>query len=174
MVPTEYSNMSDSPYKTALRDQLDPRIIVEWTGFGVVPATITADQAKQAERVFGHDILVWDNYPVNDYTPNRLLLGPYTGREPGMTDYVVGVTANPMIESEPSKIAEFTSGDYLWNVGSYNASAAWLAGLHYLGGPAWQGLKVFAENNYSSILNPAESPTLTPLISAFWKAYDVA
>jgi hypothetical protein len=31
---------------------------------------------------------------------------------------------------------------------------------------------VFAESNSSSVLNPAESPTLTPLISAFWTAYE--
>ena len=174
MVPTEYYDQADSPYKTAIRTQLDPDVIVEWTGPGVVVPKITSAQAAAAKAVFGHDILVWDNYPVNDYTTNRLLLGPYTGREPGMTDYIVGVTANPMIESEPSKIAEFTSGDYLWNAGSYNASAAWLAGLRYLGGSAASALKVFAENNYSSILNSAESPVLTPLISAFWKAYDSA
>lgn len=172
MVPTEFFGMSDSPYKAALRNKLDPRIIVEWTGSGVAPATITADQAAQARQVFGHDILVWDNYPVNDTTPNRLLLGPYTGREPAVTDHVVGVTANPMVTSAPSQIAEFTSGDYLWNAAGYDPGAAWLAALHYLAGSAWQALKVFAENNYSSILNPAESPALVPLISAFWKARD--
>ena len=172
MVPTEYYNVSDSPYKTAIRAQLDPKIIVEWTGVGVVPATITASQAQQAKQVFGHDILVWDNYPVNDYTQNRLLLGPYTGREAGMAGAVVGVTANPMIEAEPSKIAEFTSGDYLWNAPSYDSQTAWLAALKYLGGSAPAALKVFAENNYSSILNSSESPVLTPLVTAFWRAYN--
>ena len=174
MVPTEFFGTSDTPYKTALRNRLDPRMIVEWTGASVTPATITADQAAQAAHVFGHDVLVWDNYPVNDSTPDQLHMGPYTGREPGVTDHVVGVTANPMIESAPSKIAEFTSGDYLWNASAYNASTAWLGGLHYLGGSAWQALEVFAANNYSSVLNPGESPTLVPLISAFWKALDSA
>ena len=172
MVPTEYYNVSDSPYKTAIRNDLDSKIIVEWTGVGVVPATITAAQAHQARQVFGHDILVWDNYPVNDYTTNRLLLGPYAGRDSGMTHDVVGVTVNPMIEAEPSKIAEFTSGDYLWNSGTYDPQVAWLAGIRYLGGSATSALKIFAENNYSSILNSQESPVLTPLIAAFWKAYD--
>ncbi len=46
--------------------------------------------------------------------------------------------------------------------------------MRYLGGRAAAALKTFAENNYSSILNAAESPVLTPLISAFWKAYDSA
>lgn len=172
MVPTEFSDVRDSPYKTALRKHLDPRVIVEWTGVGVVPATITAIEAEQAGQVFGHDILVWDNYPVNDYWPDRLLLGPYTGRDPRITDHVVGVTVNPMIESEPSKIAEFTSGAFLWNPTTYQAPTAWLAGLHQLGGSAWPALRVFAENSSSSILNSAESRTLTPLLAGFWKAYE--
>ncbi|TMD10035.1 MAG: hypothetical protein E6J01_00175 [Chloroflexi bacterium] len=172
MVPTEFSGVGDSPYKAALRGHLDPRVTVEWTGGGIVPATITADQAGQARQVFGHDILVWDNYPVNDYAPQRLFLGPYTGRDPRITDNVVGVTVNPMIESEPSKIAEFTSGAFLWNPTSYEAPAAWLAGLHQLGGSAWQALRVFAESNSSCVLNLAESPTLTSLISAFWTSYE--
>lgn len=172
MVPTEYYNVSDSPYKTAIRNDLDSRIVVEWTGVGVVPATITAGQAQQAETVFGHDILVWDNYPVNDYTTNRLLLGPYTGRDAAMTHYVIGVTANPMIEAEPSKIAEFTSGDYLWNSGAFDSHASWLAAIRYLGHSAAPALKVFAENNYSSILNSQESPVLAPLVDGFWRAYD--
>jgi len=172
MVPTEFSGVSDSPYKAALRTHLDRQVIVEWTGGGIVPATITAAQAREARQVFGHDILVWDNYPVNDYAPQRLFLGPYIGRDSRITDHVVGVTVNPMIESEPSKIAEFTSAAFLWNPTSYEAPAAWLAGLHHVGGRAWPALRVFAENSSSSILNSAESPTLTALISAFWRAYE--
>jgi hypothetical protein len=172
MVPTEFSDVQDSPYKAVLRAQLDHRVIVEWTGVGIVPATITAAQADQARQVYGHDILVWDNYPVNDYAPSRLFLGPYTGRDPRVADHVVGVTVNPMIEAEPSKIAEFSSAAFLWNATTYEAPAAWLAGLHHLGGPAWQALGVFAENSSSSVLNSAESPTLTALIRAFWTAYE--
>jgi hypothetical protein len=77
-----------------------------------------------------------------------------------------------MIESEPSKIAEFTSGAFLWNPTTYEAPAAWLAGLHHLGGPAWQALRVFAENSSSSALKSAESPTLSALMRAFWAAYE--
>ncbi|MEU5723667.1 beta-N-acetylglucosaminidase domain-containing protein [Micromonospora sp. NPDC047738] len=172
MVPTEYYDVSDSPYKTALRTQLDPAVIVEWTGVGVVAPVITTVQAKSAREVFDHDILVWDNYPVNDYVTNRLLLGPYVGREPGIGQHLVGVTANPMVQAEASKIAEFTSGAFLWNPEAYDAARAWEAALQDIGGPAWPALKVFAENNYSSNIDPVESPTLKPMIDAFWSAYE--
>lgn len=37
MVPTEYYDAKESPYKAALRKHLDPRIVVQWTGTDVVP-----------------------------------------------------------------------------------------------------------------------------------------
>ncbi|NUT27311.1 MAG: beta-propeller fold lactonase family protein [Streptomyces sp.] len=174
MVPTEYSDLADSPYKKALREKLDPSVVVEWTGVGVIAPTITAEQVKQAREVYGHPILVWDNYPVNDYVTTRLLLGPYTGREPGVAEEVTGVTANPMVQGEASRIALFTSAAYLWNPDAYDPRAAFLASVRDLAGHggAAKWLRIFAENNYSSQLDPTESPTLTGLVAAFRKAYE--
>ncbi|WP_345008758.1 beta-N-acetylglucosaminidase domain-containing protein [Streptomyces shaanxiensis] len=173
MVPTEYSDLADSPYKKALREKLDPSVVVEWTGVGVIAPTITAEQVAQAREVYGHPILVWDNYPVNDYVTSRLLLGPYTGREPGVASAATGVTANPMVQGEASRIALFTSAAYLWNPDAYDPRAAFLASVRDLAGPgAAKWLRVFAENNYSSQLDETESPTLTALIAAFRKAYE--
>ncbi|MDF3145677.1 MULTISPECIES: beta-N-acetylglucosaminidase domain-containing protein [unclassified Streptomyces] len=173
MVPTEYSDLADSPYKKALREQLDPSVVVEWTGVGVIAPTITADQVARAREVYGHPILIWDNYPVNDYVTSRLLLGPYTGRAPAVAGASAGVTANPMVQGEASRIALFTSAAYLWNPDAYDPRAAFLASVRDLAGSAaakW--LRIFAENNYSSQLDPTESPTLTRLITAFRKAYE--
>ncbi|WP_410657245.1 beta-N-acetylglucosaminidase domain-containing protein [Amycolatopsis sp. lyj-112] len=179
MVPTEYYDLADSAYKTALRTQLDKAVIVEWTGVGVIAGQITEKQALQAKEVFGHDILIWDNYPVNDYITERLLLGPYIGREPGVAKFLSGITANPMVQAEASKIAEFTSGDFLWNPEKYDPDKSWLAGIADLAGSSAPALKVFAENNYSSLLVRLEtgkpdldSPVLRPLLSAFWTALE--
>ncbi|KUL31129.1 beta-N-acetylglucosaminidase domain-containing protein [Streptomyces regalis] len=173
MVPTEYSDLADSPYKKALREKLDPSVVVEWTGVGVIAPAITAEQVKQAREVYGHPILIWDNYPVNDYVTSRLLLGPYTGREPAVASVSTGVTANPMVQGEASRIALFTSAAYLWNPDAYDPRKAFLASVRELAGPeAAKWLRIFAENNYSSQLDPTESPTLTQLIAAFRKAYE--
>lgn len=172
-VPTEYSDLADSPYKKALREQLDPAVVVEWTGVGVIAPTITTEQLKQAREVYGHPILVWDNYPVNDYVTSRLLLGPYTGREPGVAGAATGVTANPMVQGEASRIALFTSAAYLWNPHANDPRRAFLASVRDLAGPgAAQWLRIFAENNYSSQLDATESPTLTRLIACFRTAYE--
>ncbi|WP_216587120.1 beta-N-acetylglucosaminidase domain-containing protein [Streptomyces brasiliscabiei] len=174
MVPTEYSDLADTPYKKALREKLDPDTVVEWTGVGVIAPTITAAQLRQAREVYGHPILVWDNYPVNDYVTSRLLLGPYTGREAGVARESVGVTANPMVQAEASKLALFTSAAYLWNADAYDPRAAFLASVRDLAaGPgAAKWLRIFAENSYSSQLDTTESPTLGKLVAAFQKAYE--
>ncbi|MGY1499442.1 beta-N-acetylglucosaminidase domain-containing protein [Streptomyces sp. QTS52] len=178
MVPTEYSDLAGSPYKTALRERLDPSVVVEWTGVGVIAPTISTEQARQARELFGHPILVWDNYPVNDYTTSRLLLGPYTGREAGVATQVTGITANPMIQAEAGKLALFTSASYAWNPTAYDPRAAFLASVRDFAENSSAprstatSLRIFAENNYSSLLDATESPTLTPLLKAFTTSYE--
>src|SRR5205807_10145563 len=124
-VPTEYLGVDDSPYKAALARQLDPSVIVQWTGPAIVSATITPTQAAAAKQVYRHDIVVWDNYPVNDYTRNHLLLGPYTGRPGGLSETLDGIVANPMLEPRASDIALFTEADYTWNGAAYLPRRSW-------------------------------------------------
>jgi hypothetical protein len=156
-------------------EQLFLADVVYWTGVGVIPTTITAAQAQQTAAEFGHQILVWDNYPVNDYQPTRLFLGPLVGRSADLGQQVAGFTSNPMQEAAPSTIPLFTTADYTWNPAAYDSApqAAWDAGLDAYGGPAARTLTVFAENNQSTprIGTTPESPTLTALIAAFWTAY---
>ncbi len=175
MVPTEYSNTSPSAYKSAIKANLDPQIIVEWTGVGVIAPTITAEQATAAHDVFGHDILLWDNYPVNDYVTNRLLLAPYVGRDPDLGSALYGITANPMIQPEASKIALFTVADYTWNPTDYDAQASWQAGLKDLSGgdpSARAALAAFADLNYASRLGTPQAPVLADRLATFWPAWE--
>jgi len=174
-VPTEYTGEADSDYKTALRTNLDPSIVVGWTGDQVIPATITATQASQAAAVYGHPVLLWDNYPVNDYITNRLLMGPYSGRDPGIASDLAGITANPMIQSEPSKVALAGTADFAWNPPAYNVHRAWIDGIDQLAGPgrrARTAMRAFADLNYSSDLNSPTAPALTAKINRFWWAWE--
>jgi hyaluronoglucosaminidase len=176
MVPTEYSDDASSPYKTAIANDLNADIIVEWTGIGVIPATITPAQATATATVYNHRILLWDNYPVNDYVNSTLLLGPYVGRDPGLDDALVGITANPMIQAEPSKIALFNVADFTWNSAAYNPTTSWNASLAEFGheDPAVvAALRAFADVNYQSTrLNLPEAPVLSQEISDFWTSYN--
>ncbi|MFG2142394.1 beta-N-acetylglucosaminidase domain-containing protein [Streptomyces sp. NPDC048650] len=176
MVPTEYYDVKPSPYKKALATQLDKEVLVEWTGVGVIAPTMTVEQARQAREVFGHPILTWDNYPVNDYVTGRLLLGPFSGRQKGLPAQLAGITANPMIQPSASKIALHTVADYAWNDTAYDARASWGAAVDELaGGDARtaRALRAFADASYSSALNPQQAPGLAAAIGEFKKDGDV-
>ncbi|MEV4331704.1 beta-N-acetylglucosaminidase domain-containing protein [Streptomyces sp. NPDC049597] len=175
MVPTEYYNVTATAYKKALAEQLDADVVVEWTGIGVIAPTMTVAQARAARSVFAHPILTWDNYPVNDYVTNRLLLGPFSGREKGLPAELAGITANPMIQPYASKIALFTVADYTWNDTAYDPRASWLAALRwYAGGDGRteRALRAFADVNYGSRLNAQQAPELAAASAEFWQDGD--
>ena len=170
MVPTEYYDVKPSPYKKALAARLDKDVLVEWTGVGVIAPTMTVAQARQAREVFGHRILTWDNYPVNDYVTDRLLLGPFNGREKGLPEQLAGITANPMIQPAASKLALYTVADYAWNDTAYDARASWGAAIGELAGGdarAARALRAFADAQYASSLNPRQAPELSAALAQF-------
>jgi len=171
-IPTEYYDGSPSPYKKMIASDLDPEVRVVWTGKSVVAPRITAADAAIARESFGHPIVLWDNYPVNDYAPNRLLMGPYRGRDPGLAGEVDGILANPMAEERASRVALSTVADFAWNPAGYARAVdpAWEAAVAAAGGQAPGALLAFADSNRSSILDPGESPGLRRAIRGFWAA----
>lgn len=171
-VPTEYSGNGTTFYRERFAELLNQETVVMWTGSKVVPEQVTAEGAEEAHNVFKHDLLLWDNYPTNDYDRNSLFLGPLVNRDKNLTKHGVdGITANPMNEAEASKIPLFTIADYAWNPFNYDAKDAWNRSIESFGGDAVEALTAFAENSYSSPINEEESLTLKPLIEDFWKAY---
>lgn len=174
-VATEYYTIDDSPYKTAIREQLDRDVVVMWTGTAVVPAKITVAEVTAAEEVFGHDMLLWDNYPVNDYMRGRLAMAPYLGREDGVAGAQVGVVANPMNQAAVSKISLFAVADFAWNDKGFDPRAAWTAGAtEYAGGDGQvvDALRWFADaENWMETIDPVEAPRLAEAVEEFWTAW---
>ncbi|GGQ55236.1 beta-N-acetylglucosaminidase [Streptomyces griseorubens] len=182
MVPTEYYNHTESAYKRALRETLDPEVEVMWTGVGVVPDGITNEDAEQAAKVFGRKVFVWDNYPVNDFgnTSGRLLLAPYDKREAGLSDHLSGVVANPMNQPYASKVAVFGTADFAWNDRAYDADRTWRQALSYLAGgdpKATEALLTFADLEHLAPTFGAtpwqpQAPELARRVGAFWQEWD--
>ncbi|UKY48808.1 beta-N-acetylhexosaminidase family protein [Streptomyces inhibens] len=153
MVPTQYSDLSDTLYKRTLRHQLDEHIGMMWTGTDVLPTSITADQARDAAAVWGRDVLLWDNYPVNDsdQTTGRLLLAPYAKRARKLDEHLSGVVLNPMNQASASKVAEFTGADYAWNTRAYDPTTSARAAVDHLadGDPATvRALQLFFDTQH--------------------------
>lgn len=133
-VPTEYHGLAGTRYKKEVRDRLAPDTAVWWTGHDVVPATITVDEARQARELFGHPILVWDNYPVNDYIPGRVPLAPYDGRENGLSAHVEGVLSNPANQVGMSTVALRAFAEYGWDDTGFDATESHRRALAALAG----------------------------------------
>ncbi len=134
MVPTEYYNVTESPYKATLRKELDPRVVVQWTGTDVVPPSISVNDARNATKAFGRKTLLWDNYPVNDFreSAGRLLLAPYARREAGLSAELSGVVSNPMNQEAASRPAVMGLVAFAWNDRGYDADRTWHAAARYL------------------------------------------
>jgi hypothetical protein len=171
-VPTEYTGTRSSPYRERFAALVAPSIIVYWTGPDVVSPELSEQQASEAHGLFKHDLLLWDNYPVNDFAPERLFLGPLEGRAPAsLQQGLVGFTANPMNQAEASKIPLGTVADFLWNPGAYSPERSWETSLKRFGGNAYEALLTLAENSRSSAMHGEESRELVARMDAFWSAY---
>ena len=61
------------------------------------------------------------DYPVNDFDPDRLFLGPLRGRDPLLAEgRCRGLIANGMLQAIPSKLALATVADWARDAGSYD------------------------------------------------------
>ncbi|MEY9488550.1 hyaluronoglucosaminidase [Streptomyces calvus] len=172
LMPTEYYEDGSTAYRRALAQALDGGVEVAWTGVGVVPRTITGGELAQARRVFGHPLVTMDNYPVNDYAPGRIFLGPYQGREPAVAAGSAALLANAMEQPEASRIPLFTAADFAWNPRDYRPQESWRAAIADLaGGDARrrEALTALAGNDASSVLGGEESAYLRPLMEEFWR-----
>lgn len=181
-VPTEYSGLERSSYKSILEEDLADEITVMWTGTAVVPPEITREEAEQVHDLFGHDIVLWDNYPVNDFsqTAGRLLLAPYRKREPNLSENLAGIVSNPMNQAAASKVALFTIADYTWNDMDYDSERSWHEAARYLADDneeTVQGLMAFFDlNHLAPRFGPdpwqPQAPILSEKITEFWTTYD--
>ncbi|TME84819.1 MAG: hypothetical protein E6I45_00640, partial [Chloroflexi bacterium] len=75
--PTFYWGDASDPGQRAYLDgialELDPAVLLFWTGDAVVTARISADAGRRYRDAVRHDLFIWDNYPVNDDRPTMHL-----------------------------------------------------------------------------------------------------
>ncbi|HET9381175.1 MAG TPA: beta-N-acetylglucosaminidase domain-containing protein [Streptomyces sp.] len=175
LMPTEYYEDGPTPYRKALAGELAAGVEVAWTGVGVVPRTITGRELAGARAAFGggHPLVTMDNYPVNDYAPGRVFLGPYQGREPAVATGSAALLANAMEQPVASRIPLFTAADYAWNPRAYRPRESWRAAVDGLSAgdeDRAEALAALAGNDASSVLGAEESAYLRPLMEAYWHA----
>ncbi len=127
--PTEYAWTTPSPYLETMGRELLPDIGIFWTGPQVVSRRITGDDARRFLDVVGRKPLLWDNFPVNDFAPNRLFLSPLLGRDRELCREVSGYFSNPMNQALASSVALRTVARFLHDPEEYDAQTAWVSAL---------------------------------------------
>ncbi|MBD3879355.1 MAG: beta-N-acetylglucosaminidase domain-containing protein [Quinella sp. 1Q5] len=156
-VPTEYfyedmiKGGKPKSYTRDFAETLDLRIVVLYTGRGVVCDGITDKELAEVNKIFGREVGVWWNYPVNDYplTPDgnrnvKLALGAIENLPSAK---MTAIFFNPMQQVQMSKIALATGAIYANNPATYDAEQAWDKVLREQFGTLAPAMKIFAEHS---------------------------
>ena len=165
-VPTEYYRLDMvngrgkvNDYTKDFAENLNKKIIVLYTGDGVVCEEISEEDFQAANKIYGRNLGIWWNYPVNDYsmTDNgnrnaKLALGAI---EKLPAANVQAIFFNPMSQYNLSKIALATGADYANAPNVYNAENSWNKAIENQYGRVADAMKIFAshsrhmENNWA-------------------------
>jgi hyaluronoglucosaminidase len=156
-VPADYFGATTTPYLEGFRSRLREEIKVMWTGVLVVSPTIDCEAARGYGRAIGRKPILWDNFPVNDYAPDKLVVGPYKGRAKDLPDCLEGIVANPANQVKANRIPLGTVADYLRDPAGYEPEASWERSLRELAGPWREALGRFVENVRSTPLDRTEA-----------------
>lgn len=150
--PTDYMQNFDTPYREELRKYLQPETEVFWTGYNTVAEAITEEDGEIVKNCFGREPILWDNYPVNDFSPKkRIYFGALYNRGRYLYKTHKGYTANLSSLYECNKIPLATMADYAWDSEGYDAEESLKKAVAgYFKGCARAG-KIFVRFNESNI-----------------------
>lgn len=169
MCPTEYWQNWDTEYRKDLKEGLDSEILVFWTGYNTVAEYIPNEDGIKAKDYFGHPLILWDNYPVNDMAFDHLFMGPLVNRGKKLGESHLGMLSNPMISWHLSKVAVITMADYMWNSASYHPEKSYQEALLDLAKgdkKVYEAMKAFADENRQSLIHYRINQDLEKMIEA--------
>jgi hyaluronoglucosaminidase len=164
--PMGYAGTGDSAYRRVWRRLLDPEIVVYWTGPEVVSLRIGREELDVAVHRFGgRTLMLWDNYPVNDFDGDRLFLGPLRGRDPRLENgHLAGTIANGMVQAVPSKLALATVGDWATDPAAYEPIASYERALRAHGAEVVAALRALG-NGRVDVQKPTDVPGLVDALA---------
>jgi len=152
--PTEYRGVKLSKYFDDLSENLHKDILIMWTGPLVIARKLSFEDSSEVSQRAKGRLVIWDNYPVNDYSRNRLNLGPVKGRDGGLFKVLKGFYFNPMNEAHLSMIPLATGADYLWNPEEYDPYFSWHNAMYQLIGEEYSVFEFFTRQLGESIVWP--------------------
>ncbi len=176
VTPSHYWGTRPDAYLTTLGTRLDAGIELTWTGPDIISEQITAADTDAVAGILRRRPIIWDNYPVNDYTyvqkkKPRLILGPLRGRDTDLGAHVAGYLLNPMLQAEASQLPLYTAAAYLAHPTAYDPGAAWQEAARHLTRRAADAtaLLEFASHAQISGIYNAEAPQLAAAMNDYWR-----
>ncbi len=123
--PTDYAGVAETPYRHHFARTAPADVQVCWTGDDIVVGTVTRDDIDRAAASYRRRLVLWDNFPVNDFEPSRLFVGPLTGRTTDLAGAALdGVLANPMVWWAPSLIPLVSVAEWAADPAAYDPAAS--------------------------------------------------
>lgn len=154
MCPTEYYQNWNTEYRNDIKNNMQKGIKVFWTGYNTVAEVISNEDGNNVKEHFGHDLVLWDNYPVNDFNTKRIYLGPIVNRGAKLYGTHAGIVSNPMNQWNLSKVSLITFAHYMWNPEKYNSELSYELSIRELAGEDfYKEFKLFCENNRTSVID---------------------
>jgi hyaluronoglucosaminidase len=143
-----------------MAQDLPANVACFWTGPAVVSRNITLRHARRISARLHHRLLLWDNYPVNDLSmAAELHIGPLSGRDPRLPEFVYGYLNNPMLQPALSLLPLATCFDYAVKPNRYDPEASWCKAVRQLFGAEalvhWRVIRWFLEVSTRSLRSKA-------------------
>lgn len=159
--PTDYAGNSSSPYRDRLAEALPGDALVMWTGSDIVVGEVSREDIDAAAASYRRSLVLWDNFPVNDFDRTRLFLGPLQGRTGRVRGSALhGISSNPMVEAAPSRFPLATVADWAWDPERYEPEDAARRALALVGGDEADALAPLIEACSSWPPSAPQSPGL--------------
>ena len=117
-------------------------------------------------------MMLWWNYPVNDYKEDKMALGPIYDLDRNLDEEVSGFIVNPMRFSDASKISTLTGADYGWNSISYEAEKSWDKAIEIIAGEMKEEFKIFANHSTRLDTGRPDSPEIKNTIDSLWGKWE--
>jgi hypothetical protein len=131
-------------YLARLDAGLPPDVAWFYTGPRVCSPTIDLGHLSEWQGNSRREVLLWDNYPVNDAAMvNHLHLSPLTGRAPDLPRGMRGYLFNPLLQPALGILPGATCLAYANDPAGYDFQAAWQRALAALLPPGAR--RAFAE-----------------------------
>lgn len=176
MCPSDYNRSRWHPetaYLETLGERLDADVHIMWTGDRAL-SDITADNLTWVQTILKRRPYIWWNFPVTDFSNDRILMGEVSGITPAIRTDVSAFVSNPMEYAEASKLALYSVADYTWNTGAYDAEASWYEGIRSLLPDAAEAFACFCRHSSATgeaHYPKAESECIRPAADRFVKQY---